>query len=151
MRPKQRSDYSPGPARSRIADRFQRLHFRLDRQPITRLSLNGSSAMRGHVAQGSENFLDQNALARRAHAFQARPNAAASRGDLFIRSALDAFLKIYQAWADENWMRVRIDEPGQNDFARAIDLDNLLMILFQPGIAQGIFGCANGNDLSAEA
>ena len=44
-----------------------------------------------------------------------------------------------------------IDEAGQNDFAGAVDLDDFLAILLQPGIAQGVFGRADGNDLPAEA
>ena len=44
-----------------------------------------------------------------------------------------------------------IDEPGQDDFASAVDLDNSLTILFQPGIAESVFSGADGNDFSSEA
>ena len=44
-----------------------------------------------------------------------------------------------------------INESGQDDFARAVDLGDFLAILLQPRIAQGVFGGADGNDLSAEA
>ncbi len=44
-----------------------------------------------------------------------------------------------------------IDEAGQNDFARAIDLGDFLTILFQPGIAQSVFRCSNGNNFATEA
>ena len=48
-------------------------------------------------------------------------------------------------------MSVRIDEAGKDYFARAIDLGDFLAILLEPGIAQGVFGRADGNDLPAEA
>jgi hypothetical protein len=48
-------------------------------------------------------------------------------------------------------MCVRIDETGEDDFARTVDLGDSLAILLQPGIAQGVFGRANRNDLPAEA
>ncbi len=47
-------------------------------------------------------------------------------------------------------MGVRIDEARQNNFARAVDLDNFLAILLQPRIAQGVFSRPDGNDLPAE-
>jgi hypothetical protein len=46
---------------------------------------------------------------------------------------------------------MRINKTRQNDFARAIDLENFLAILLQPGIAQGLFGRADGNDLPPQA
>lgn len=46
---------------------------------------------------------------------------------------------------------MRIDESGQNDFARAIDLSNFLSILLQPRVAQRVFGRADRNDLPAKA
>lgn len=46
---------------------------------------------------------------------------------------------------------MRIDESGEDNFARAVDLKNSLAVLLQPGIAQGIFSCADRNDLAAEA
>jgi hypothetical protein len=48
-------------------------------------------------------------------------------------------------------MRVRIDEAGKNDFARAVDLDNFFSVLLEPGIAKGIFGRANRDNLSSDA
>ena len=44
-----------------------------------------------------------------------------------------------------------IHEAGQDDFTGAVDLSDFLAVLLQPGIAQGVFGGADGNDLSAEA
>ena len=46
---------------------------------------------------------------------------------------------------------MRIHEAGKNDSAGAIDLYDLLTILFQPGIAQGVLGGADRDDLPAKA
>ena len=48
-------------------------------------------------------------------------------------------------------MGVGIDEAGQHDLAFAVDLDDCLAILLQPGIAEGVFAFADGDNLSAEA
>ena len=64
-----------------------------------------------------------------AHILQTRSDAASSSGDLFVRRAFDTLLEIHQARADKDWMRVRIHEPGQDNFASAIDLSNFLAIL----------------------
>jgi hypothetical protein len=40
---------------------------------------------------------------------------------------------------------VRIDESGNDDLLFAIDLDDFLAVLFEPGIAEGIFGRADGD------
>src|SRR6202035_4326579 len=109
-----------------------------------------SRAVSGHVAQRSQNSLHQNPLPCRAHAFQVGPDAAAGRGDLFIGSALDTLLKIHQPRADKNRMGVGIHEPGQDNFTGAVDLSNFLAIPLQPGIAEGVFGGADRNDLPAE-
>ena len=45
---------------------------------------------------------------------------------------------------------MRIDKSGQYDFAGTVDLGDLLAILPQPGIAQGILRGADRNDLAAE-
>jgi hypothetical protein len=44
-----------------------------------------------------------------------------------------------------------IDKSGEDDFSRAIDLGDFFTILLQPGIAERVFGSANGNDFPAEA
>ena len=44
-----------------------------------------------------------------------------------------------------------IDESGQDNLAGAIDFDNLLAMLLDPGIAQGVFGLAGRNNLSTQA
>ena len=81
----------------------------------------------------SQNFLNQIPLRCPANAFDARPNAAAGRGDLFIGSAFDALLKIHQPRADKNRMGVRIHEAGQHDFARTVDLGDLLRFFLSQG------------------
>ena len=48
-------------------------------------------------------------------------------------------------------MGVGIHEAGEDDFSRAVDLDDFLAILFQPGITKSVFGCADGNKFSTEA
>ena len=44
-----------------------------------------------------------------------------------------------------------VDQAGQNNLARTIDLRDLVAVFRQPGIEQGVFGAADGDDLSAEA
>jgi hypothetical protein len=46
---------------------------------------------------------------------------------------------------------MRIDDPGQNHAAAAIDFNNLLAILPEPRIAQRVFRSANRDDLAAKA
>jgi len=70
-------------------------------------------------------------------------------GDLFVGGALNPLLKVDEPRADKYGMRVRIDEPGDYDFAGTIDLGELFAMLPDPGIAQRIFGCADRNDLAA--
>src|SRR5579863_3649096 len=48
-------------------------------------------------------------------------------------------------------MSVGIDKTWQNDFTRAVDLENFLTILFQPRIAESVFGFANRNNFAADA
>ena len=48
-------------------------------------------------------------------------------------------------------MRVRIDEPGQDDLAGAVDLGDAAAISLQPGIAEGVFRSSDRNDLAAQA
>ena len=98
-----------------------------------------------------KNFLRQNTASLPCARLHARPDAAAGRGDLFIGSAFDALLKIHQPRTDKNRMGVRIDEAREDDFARAVDLENFLAIFLQPGITQSVFGRADGNNLTAEA
>ena len=43
-----------------------------------------------------------------------------------------------------------IDEAGEHDTAGAVDFGYFLAILLEPGIAEGIFGLADGDDLAAE-
>ena len=44
---------------------------------------------------------------------------------------------------------MRIYESGQNYFAGAVNFDDFLAVLLQPGIAQRVFGLAGGNDFAA--
>jgi hypothetical protein len=44
-----------------------------------------------------------------------------------------------------------VHETGQNNLAGAVKFDNLLAMLPDPGIAQGVFGPAGGDDLLAHA
>ena len=46
---------------------------------------------------------------------------------------------------------MRIDKAGEHDFVLAVDLNNFLAIFLQPGIAQCIFGRADGDDFPADA
>ena len=44
-----------------------------------------------------------------------------------------------------------IDEAGKDDSAGAIDFGDLLTMLLDPGIAESIFGRADGDDFAADA
>jgi len=44
---------------------------------------------------------------------------------------------------------MRIDESGDDDFAGAVDFVDLPVVLLYPGIAEGVFGRANRDDLPA--
>jgi hypothetical protein len=46
---------------------------------------------------------------------------------------------------------VGVHESGQYDLARAIDLDNFLAILSDPGITQRVFGFARGDNFFTHA
>jgi hypothetical protein len=48
-------------------------------------------------------------------------------------------------------MCVGVDKSGDDDFAGAVDLGDLLAMLHDPGIAEGVFGGSDGDDLAAEA
>jgi hypothetical protein len=48
-------------------------------------------------------------------------------------------------------MRVRIDEAGKHDVTDTVDFDDLFAILFEPGIAEGVFGPADRNNFAAQA
>jgi hypothetical protein len=45
---------------------------------------------------------------------------------------------------------MRIDEAGKDDLAGTVDFDYFLTILLEPGIAESVFGLANGDDLAAQ-
>ena len=110
------------PAGGGLADRFQRLQFRFE---ASVRSLTWPQPWSCHAQPCPSSVSDlrrQGALSRLANTFKARSNAAASGCDLLVRSAFDAFLKIHQPWADKDRMRVRIDEAGKDNFARAVDL-----------------------------
>jgi len=47
-------------------------------------------------------------------------------------------------------MGMGIDKARENYFAGAVDLGDLLAVLSDPGIAQGVFCCADRDDLAAE-
>ena len=132
-------------------NRLQRLYFRLDRQPVARFGFDRGRAVRSHLVQSGQDFLLQDSLPCPADRFHTRADATASGGDLLIRSALDALLEIHETRGDKGWMGVGVDKARQHDFAGAVYLHDFLAILFQPGIAQGVFGGANGDYLSAEA
>src|SRR5579862_1624990 len=78
-------------------------------------------------------------------------NSAAGLGDLFVGCAGNALFKIHQPGRSEYRMGVRIHESRQHDLSRAIDLDNLPAVFFDPRIAQCVFGFAGGNNPSAHA
>ena len=44
-----------------------------------------------------------------------------------------------------------IDEAGEDDFAGAIDFSDAPAVLFQPGIAESVFGGADGHNSATEA
>ena len=46
---------------------------------------------------------------------------------------------------------MRVHEPGQDNLAGTIDLDNFLSVLFDPGIAQSVSGFAGGDNLASDA
>jgi len=46
---------------------------------------------------------------------------------------------------------MRVDKAGQNNLSLTVDLDDFLAILLEPGIAEGVFGPADGNDLATLA
>jgi len=48
-------------------------------------------------------------------------------------------------------MSVRIHEARKDDFACAVEFDELLAMLFDEGIAERVFGRADGNDFAAKA
>jgi hypothetical protein len=47
-------------------------------------------------------------------------------------------------------MCVGIYKSRENDFTRAVDLGDFLAILLQPGITEGVFGSADGNDFAPQ-
>src|SRR5580698_957897 len=99
----------------------------------------------------TKDFFRENSLPCSADGFDAGANAAAGSGNFFVRGAGDALLEIHQARVDESRMGVGVDEAWQHDVAGTVDFGDLLAILFKPGIAEGIFGLAHGNDFAAEA
>ena len=101
--------------------------------------------------QCGQDFFRQRQRSGLANALQTRANAASSRGDFFVRRALDALLEIHQARADKKRVRVRVHESRQHNFLFTVDLSEFLAILLQPGIAQGIFRFADGSDSSSDA
>jgi hypothetical protein len=44
-----------------------------------------------------------------------------------------------------------IHKSGSNYFAGAVDLDELLAMFLDPGIAEGVLGWADGDDLASQA
>lgn len=101
--------------------------------------------------QGSQNLFCENSPACAADAFYARPDPAPGCCDFFIRNAFDALLKIDEPRADEDWMSVGIHKAGKDHFSCAVDFDNVLAILFQPGVAERGFGGADRNKFTAKA
>ena len=91
----------------------------------------------------------QGALPCPAHTLDAAADASAGLSHLLVGRTLDSLLKIHQPRADENRMGVRIHKAGRDNFPGAIDFGNLLTILFQPGVAEGVFGRAYRNNLAA--
>src|SRR5713101_7039269 len=100
--------------------------------------------------QHVQNFVRQQVLAGFAYGFDTRANASARLGNLFVGRARDAFLEIHQPRRNEHGMSVGIDEPGQNNLTLTVNLDDSLAILLEPGIAQRVFGVADGNNLPAD-
>ena len=68
---------------------------------------------------------------------------------VLVRSAFNPLLEIDEPWIHKHGMRVRIDESGDHYFSRTIDFNNLLAILCKPGIATGVFGCSDSDNLAA--
>jgi len=106
--------------------------------------------VRGHFVQNGQDLCFERGLGRIAHAFKAGADSASSSGDLFVRRTFYPFLEVNKTQADEDRMSVRVDESGDDDFAGAIDLSDLLAVLLDPRIAKGLFGRADGDDLPAD-
>ena len=132
------------------ADGFERLQFRFQAEAIARLGLDSRGSVASHVGEHCANFLRQRSLARLPHAVDAGTNSSARFGDLFVVRARNPLLEIHQPRMREYRMSMGIDEAGQDDAPAAIDLADLLPILFQPRIAESVFRRADRNDLPAQ-
>src|SRR6266567_4632725 len=104
-----------------------------------------------HFFQRPRDIRGQHVFCRLANRVQAGSDTAARGRNFFVGSAFDSLLEIYQPRADEDGVRVRIDETGEHDLASAIDLDDFAAMFFEPRIAQCFLSCADRNDLATEA
>src|SRR5580704_4401046 len=97
-----------------------------------------------------QNVFGQQLLPCLAHAFHARSDAAARFRNLLVGRACDALLKIHQTRYDESRMSVGVNKPGQDHLTFTVNLNDFLVILSDPEIAQSVFGLAHGNNLPAD-
>src|SRR5713101_8539078 len=96
MRPQKSRNHRSGPLFGGRADRLKGLQLRFEAETVSRFRLNSSCAILREVAKYGQHPLRQRRLTGLAYAFQARTNAAARLGNLFVASARDALLEINQ-------------------------------------------------------
>ena len=151
MGSEQGRNHGPQPSKGGVANRLQRFEFRFDGEAVSGFGLDGSRPMRSHVSQRTQNFSREFGFARFAHPIEARADTSARLRDIFIGGTFNSLLEVHQTRLYEDRMGMRVDESGEDDLASAVDLGDCLSVCLQPGIVQGIFGLADGHDLSANA
>ena len=151
MGSEQSRNHRSRPPRSGCADRLQRLEFRLDRQSVPRLGFDCGRSHAPPCRRSTSSDLlaraDFPALRTASTLDRIPPPAAAicsyeAPSIRFSKSTSRGLTKTGCVWESTN--------PGSTTLPGAIDLDDLLPILFHPRIARSVFGRADGHDLAAE-
>ena len=62
-------------------------------------------------------------------------NSATGSGNLLVSRAFDPLLEVHEPWADENGMRVGVDETGKDHISGAVDFGDPIAVFFDPRIA----------------
>ena len=110
MRRETGRDETNGRALVRLGDGTELLQLVLHIQPVTALGLGGRRAVTRHRARSLEHVLNEALLRRGASGTNSGSDAAARRGDLFVRFALQAAIELRFAEAGPRQMGVRVDE-----------------------------------------